>query len=261
MCGKMSGTAKLPGRFCLNHEVEEEIGCDQAIDYYNQRRNSAAGRVDGGASAAGKKDEWQHKSKSWSTTKLGDDITVGSSEQTIGWRERELFMIEQLKRWEHDPMLQKCYMHKREKEAQQRSKTMPPIPAIKVLAPTLENTQKRNEEPTWRSYSPKQPLSAYSVHYQETGTCQERYWQNAQRLKEERATYAFNHRIHHTGYGLNASNAKPHCVFSPGPRFHSVLSPQTSPAMKAEKIPAKRIRCSTASRNFAVKIPRTPWDT
>jgi len=150
------------------------------------------------------------------------------------------FIMKQLRQWEDDPMLHTCKKHTLEKQMIQRSKAFPPIPDIKVLEPQRKKADKKKPAPCL--YTPKHPLSPFSVHYKETGTCTERYWANTKRLREEQIHYAIHHRTHHTGYGRNPARAKPRCVFP-----SRLLSAPPSSRMTQKSPVQLPHRCHTAS--------------
>lgn len=268
-------------RYRLDHKVEEEISQKKIRETLRAWPRSASKQHAGGEGPSDKR--LQRRTKSCS------DAINENNAVLVGWKDRVKFVMEQLKKWEHDPMLQLCHKHQIEKTLYDRSLT--PVPDIQLLTPQIEEAQqsKRKVEGNIK-YVPKYPLDAYSVHYQETGVSKDSYWERSRQFREEQVKYALSHRLHHTGYGLNPSLAKPRCVFPPVSRplpSSTFLSPPTSslhssrkiplnsghssrhchansastPMSTTRKLPVLRIRCSTASRNFSTKIPRTPWGT
>lgn len=149
----------------------------------------------------------------------------------FGEREREKYLAEQMKKCENDPMLLKCLkIHWERTTERRKSLQLPPIPVIQVFEPngyaeehTTENCQEKHsvsahtpehnnpkmegekqQNSSQSAYIPKDPLSAFSVHYWEIGCSSYRYWENYRKLREERLMFAINHRFNDRSHRNNS---------------------------------------------------------
>ncbi len=249
-------------KYRLNHKVEEEVCHEEIRMTLKIRPKTSAAQSMSGEGQQNKDGRLRVRSSSCSDAVQADKV------QLVGWKDRAEFMSEELKKWEFDPILQTYHKHKLEKSL--FDKSLPPIPDITLATPHRAETCKKKRVKYERKQEIQYPLDTRSVHYQETGTSIDQYWEKCRDLREKKIQYAFSHRVHHTGYGLKASLARPSCVFTPGPRptsthlkspprRHRGLTKSASVQTTSCEPQVVRIRCSTASRHFSTAIPRTPW--